>query len=359
MPKGLDLAILSKLDIAVVEVMDDLSYEFIGELPSFIHCFYQGAVSGRRIHQPYNDSPFVEFFIREAIRHWKKEDGDILKSAPFIEIDDQGRESAFECSAFYLDERKILLIKKLGGEYEEIQDLYQKARNGLLYRETLEDEVRERTVDIRLREEEIALRLVSATEYRDNETGAHIRRLGLFSEMLAEKLGWDKRECDDLRIAAAMHDIGKIGIPDGILRKPGKLTPDEYEIMKRHTVIGAKVLEGSDVPLLQMARDIALGHHEKWNGQGYPFGRSGLEIPQSARIVTVADVYDALINDRVYRPALKEKEVMDIMTRGRGVSFDPDIFDSFMELYQLFCRIQKEFKGEGSMSDTKPVTNGY
>ena len=136
------------------------------------------------------------------------------------------------------------------------------------YQESLEAEVRKQTEVLRKREEEISLRLVSAAEYRDDETGAHIRRMGLFSAKLAEGLGLDISIVDDVRVAAPMHDIGKIGVPDHILRKPGKLTPEEFEIVKKHTLIGAGILDGSDIPLIQMARDIALCHHERWNGKG-------------------------------------------------------------------------------------------
>ncbi len=130
------------------------------------------------------------------------------------------------------------------------------------YQQRLEEEVRERTADIRRREEEIALRLVAAAEYRDESTGAHIRRIGLYSAALAEAAGWQKQLVDDIRVAATMHDIGKIGVPDHILLKPGKLTPEEFEVVKKHPEIGAGILEGSKAPLLRLAEEIPLSHHE-------------------------------------------------------------------------------------------------
>lgn len=209
-------------------------------------------------------------------------------------------------------------------------------------RTLLEREARERTADVRRREEELALRLVSASEYRDNETGAHIRRIGLYSGVLAEALGWPVHRVDDIRIAATMHDVGKIGVPDTILLKPGKLTPAEFEVIKTHTEIGAGILDGSDIPLLQMAHEIALSHHERWDGSGYPRGLAGEAIPESARIVAIADVYDALIHERVYKPAVSEAETLALMTAERGKHFEPRIFDCFLRVVDRFRAIREE-----------------
>ncbi len=197
------------------------------------------------------------------------------------------------------------------------------------YARELEEKVREQTADIRSAQEEVIYRLVSASQWRDLETGMHVRRTGLFSEVLAKAMGWSAAEAEVIRLAAPMHDVGKIGIPDAILRKPGKLTPEEFEVMKTHTFIGAQMLADSNVPMLQMAREIALNHHERWDGQGYPNGLSGQEIPESARIVAIVDVYDALTHDRVYRPALSEDEALDIMRQGAGTQFDPLLLTYF------------------------------
>ncbi len=211
----------------------------------------------------------------------------------------------------------------------------------LEYERKLEQEVSERTADIRRREEEIAMRLVWAAEYRDDDTGEHIRRIGAVSAMLAQNIGWSPEEVDKIRIAAPMHDVGKIGIADSILLKPGKLTAEEFETIKTHSQIGAGILGGSDIPLLQLASEIAQSHHEKWDGSGYPLGLEGEEIPESARIVAIADVYDALSYDRVYRPAFPEVKVLSIMNEGNGSHFDPRIFKAFLELLPEFRRIQK------------------
>ncbi len=210
------------------------------------------------------------------------------------------------------------------------------------YEHLLEQEVQDRTAAIRNREEEIANRLVWAAEYRDDETGKHIKRIGLFSAALAKALGWTSHEVDDMRVSAPMHDIGKIGISDIILCKPGKLTPDEFEIIKTHTTIGASILGNSNISLLQLAHDIALSHHEKWDGSGYPHGLSGEAIPEAARIVAVSDVYDALISDRVYRLALSEEKTIAIMRDGIGKHFQPLIFECFMDILPKFHKIKKE-----------------
>ena len=167
----------------------------------------------------------------------------------------------------------------------------------------LEHRVHEQTAELRRAYEETIFRLVSACAYRDAETGGHVRRTGMLSEVLARASGWTPENAQRLRLAAPMHDIGKIGIPDAILQKPGRLTPDEFELMKQHTLIGAEMLAGSESAVLQMAQTIAMYHHEKWNGRGYPVGLAGTEIPQAARIVSIVDVYDALTHPRIYRPA--------------------------------------------------------
>ena len=218
------------------------------------------------------------------------------------------------------------------------------------YERLLEEQVRDRTADIRRREEEIALRLVAASEYRDEETGAHIRRVGLYAAVLAEQFGWDRQEVDDIRVAAPMHDIGKIGLPDQILLKPDRLTSEEFEMVKQHTVIGAGILDGSDVPLLNMAKDIALSHHERWDGVGYPARLKGAAIPESARMVAIADVYDALVRRRVYRPAMPEDEAIASMRRGRGRSFDPKLLDCFFDMLPEFQRIRRQLGDQSDQS---------
>jgi len=199
------------------------------------------------------------------------------------------------------------------------------------YQQRLEAKTREQTREIRLSREEVVLRLIAAQEYRHDETGAHVRRIGLYGEILARRLGYPEELAEMIRLAAPMHDVGKIGIPDAILRKPGRLTPAEREVMKKHTAIGARILGGSSIPMLRLASQIALCHHEKWDGTGYPRGLIGEHIPEAARIVAIIDVYDALTHERVYRPALPEEEALEILREGRDRHFDPRIFDTFMK----------------------------
>jgi len=200
------------------------------------------------------------------------------------------------------------------------------------YENQLEQEVQDRTADIRNREEEIALRLVWASEFRDDTTGEHIRRIGMFSSIMAESLGYSKSFVDDIRIASPMHDVGKIGVPDQILLKPARLTSEKFEIIKKHTEIGAGILGGSDIPLLQFASSIALSHHERWNGSGYPQGLAGEDIPEAARIVAIVDEYDALSYDRVYRDAYSQEKVLKILHQVSDAHFEPRIFECFMDI---------------------------
>lgn len=210
----------------------------------------------------------------------------------------------------------------------------------------LEEEVRKRTEELRRREEEIALRLVAAAEYRDEDSSGHVRRMGMYAEALARALGRGFEEIDLIRVAAPMHDIGKIGVPDGILLKSGRLTPVEFEVVKQHAVIGARMLEGSDIPLLRMAEQIALAHHEKWDGSGYPQSLTFEDIPLPARIVAVADVFDSLTCARAYRPAFSEAKALDIMHDGRGTHFDPEIFDVFIDVLPAFRHIKEQIADE-------------
>ncbi len=210
------------------------------------------------------------------------------------------------------------------------------------YTATLEAQIRQQMQAIRHAHEETILRLLSASRYRDEETGAHIKRTGLYCELFAEVLGWPAEQVQNIRLAAPMHDLGKIGIPDAILQKPGALTAEEFAVMKTHTAIGARMLEGSESAILQMAHEIAMAHHERWDGSGYPKGLAGMEIPESARILAIVDVYDALTHRRVYHEALPEDKAMEIMEEGRGRHFDPFLFSVFLSLLPEIRRIAQQ-----------------
>lgn len=214
------------------------------------------------------------------------------------------------------------------------------------YERTLEAKVELRTRELRLAQEEIIHRLIFAFGFRDEETGAHLKRIGLYCHAMTQGLGWGSQSVNDIKLAAPMHDVGKIGIPDAILRKPGKLTMKEIEVMKTHTTIGGRILADSEIPLMRLAHDIALSHHERWDGLGYPRGQNGSEIPVCGRIVAIVDVYDALVHKRVYKPAFCEEEAFSIMSRGKGSHFDPELLEVFLEQTAEMRRIREEVKDE-------------
>lgn len=203
----------------------------------------------------------------------------------------------------------------------------------------LEDAIDSRTSELKraLSELEIAQaetvqRLSMAVEFRDEDTGAHIERIGRFSVLLAEHIGMDAEFCERLRHAAPLHDVGKVAIPDAILLKPGPLTPEERAIVETHAEEGHRLVRGSSSSILDMAATIALSHQEKWDGSGYPRGLKGEKIPIEGRIVAVADVFDALTSDRVYRKAFSVEEAVQMMREQRGRHFDPVLLDGFMEV---------------------------
>ena len=216
----------------------------------------------------------------------------------------------------------------------------------------LAQKVRSQTVEIRSSREEIAHRLIAASEHRDHETGSHVRRIGLYAAGMARLLGWDAERVETIQSAAPMHDIGKIGVPDAILQKPGALTDEEWVAMRRHTIMGATILKGSSVPFIQMGARIAIGHHEKWDGTGYPKGLKGEAIPIEARITTLVDVYDAARNRRYYKEPWSQEQVEDLIRRGSGAHFDPALVDLFLAHRDRFKAILDENPDE--LSDEDP-----
>jgi putative two-component system response regulator len=219
------------------------------------------------------------------------------------------------------------------------------------YQENLERLVAERTRELEEAQAakmaahlETLRRLSQAAEYKDEETAQHIERMSRYCALLAEKLGMDEVEVDLLLHASPMHDIGKIGIPDSILLKPGPLTAEEWEIMKTHTMIGAGILDSPSSDYLEHGRVIALTHHERWDGSGYPRGLSGEDIPLYGRICAVADVFDALTSKRPYKQPYPNEKALRIMREGRGTHFDPAILDLFMDSLEQVLAIQKRFR---------------
>ncbi len=187
-------------------------------------------------------------------------------------------------------------------------------------------------------------KLSAAAEYKDEDTASHILRMSRYCAVIAEHAGLDDETVDLILNSSPMHDIGKMGIPDAILLKPGKLDAQEWEIMRRHTVMGTDILRGGSSKYLETGADIALSHHEKWDGSGYPRNLAGEDIPLFGRICALADVFDALTTRRPYKEAYSNEKAIEIMTRGRGTHFDPALFDIFLSEFSLIEAIQREYR---------------
>jgi putative two-component system response regulator len=221
------------------------------------------------------------------------------------------------------------------------------------YRQELESEVRRRTIEIQEANKKLAVaheklrgasletifRLSRAAEFKDEDTGAHIISMSRISARLAAKCGLSPATVESILYASPMHDIGKIGIPDRILLKNGPLNDEEWTVMRMHTIFGGKILENSDIGFLRLGEVIALTHHEKFDGSGYPKGLKGRQIPLAGRVVAVADVFDALMSRRPYKPAFTPEQATNIIFEGRGKHFDPDVVDAFMNDIPEILRI--------------------
>ena len=248
-------------------------------------------------------------------------------------------------------------------------DLVLRVRNTLIvkqhqnqlrqYATNLEQQVQSRTRQIEMSRERIVHCLAKAAEFRDFETGSHVVRVGKFTAVIAGQLGFSSDYCEQIELAAQLHDVGKIGIPDSILLNPGRLSREEFEVMKQHCHLGYKIMEplaeadsenfrrtvrgqimtGLDSPLLGLAANIALTHHEKWDGSGYPGNLKMEEIPIEGRITCVADVYDALCSERPYKPKFPREKCLEIMLSERGSRFDPQVLDVFFERLDMIIEI--------------------
>ncbi len=214
------------------------------------------------------------------------------------------------------------------------------------YQVDLERQVALRTQELKEASNEIILRLTAASEHRDIETGAHIKRMGRYSSAIAQKIGLGPKVCESILLGAPMHDIGKIGIPDNILLKPGKLNADEWKQMKRHTVIGYNILKDSKVGIVRMGASIALTHHERWDGKGYPNGLREFEIPLSGRIVALADVFDALTSKRPYKEAFPVQKAFGIIEEETGRHFDPDLVEAFFQIKDEILAIKNNYQDD-------------
>jgi putative two-component system response regulator len=192
------------------------------------------------------------------------------------------------------------------------------------------------------------LRLARASRYKDEETGAHIERLSHYAQSMALFVGWNSSRAQGLFAVAPMHDVGKIGVPDAVLGKNGPLTEEEWEAIKQHPLLGASLLSGSASPLLEMAKEVALTHHERWDGSGYPSGLKGAQIPITGRIVMLCDLYDALRSQRPYKSAFSHTKTLDIMLNGnertKPTHFDPMLLEAFREMHPQFDEIYSTVK---------------
>ena len=254
-------------------------------------------------------------------------------------------------------------------------DLNLRVRNALIikahqdqlanYTQELEQQVSQRTAELAASRQDVILCLARAAEFRDNETGNHVIRVGRYVGIIARQMGFSDQKVELLEQAAQLHDVGKIGIPDAILLKPGKLEPDEFEQMKKHSTYGRKIIQrlpdsewdalkrhahiGAELlnivrsPVIELASSIALTHHERWDGTGYPLGLAGDDIPIEGRMTAVADVYDALSSRRPYKPAFPRKKCLQMMEGARGQQFDPRVLDAFFRCRGEVAKVQVEY----------------
>ena len=234
------------------------------------------------------------------------------------------------------------------------------------YQNELENEVSKRTEELQKAFEKIKqvsletiYRLTRAAVSKDEGTGAHIERLSLYAAATARTMGLDEATVENILYASPMHDVGKIGIPDRILLKKGKLDHKEWEIMKQHTIIGAKILERTDIEILKLGEVIALTHHEKWDGSGYPQGLAGTQIPLAGRITAIADVFDALVSPRPYKEAFPVERAFEIIEKERGKHFDPEVTDAFFANRDEILSIKEQYKDENESSLFQIYKNFY
>lgn len=206
----------------------------------------------------------------------------------------------------------------------------------------LERKVHRRTQELRESRFDVIRHLAKAAEFKDTDTGLHVVRMSHYSRIVARAINASAEWAELIFNAAPMHDVGKIGIPDSILLKPGKLTPQEWDVMKQHTIIGADILGDDPSELIQLAREIALSHHERWDGSGYPYGLAGEDIPLSGRIVAIADVFDALVSNRPYKKAWTIDQAMQLIEKDSGTHFDPRLVQAFRQNIAEVVRLKKE-----------------
>ncbi|MBF0625353.1 MAG: HD domain-containing protein [Magnetococcales bacterium] len=283
-------------------------------------------------HAETQEVPMLFLLDSDARRRWAREQGAVdFLHKPF-------------------EEEEVLSRVQTFAALSQMQQAQK--RHGAL----LEAKVRERTQALEDSRKETIFMLARAGEFNDTDTGVHIWRMSAYANALALAAGASARECELLQLAAPMHDIGKIGIPDAILKKPGKLDPAEWEIMKTHTTLGRDILLESQDPLFQMGAQVAHQHHERWDGQGYPQGLQGDAISIWARIVAVADVFDALTMRRPYKPEWPVAQALETLRRDSGAHFDPRMMEIFQRILPEILEIKAEFgRKETAAGFTRPA----
>ena len=347
-------------DVTILAVDDvDLNLDMLDVMLSDTGCTFLRASNGREALDILATSPPVDIILLdlempimdgfETLQILKR--ADVYRDIPVIVITAERNEvlrtltlGANDFLAKPYDPQELRLRVMNHVRTKKLSDL---ARD---MNDVLESEVVRKTAALQdaldLSQEaeyEISLRLGRAAEFRDLETGMHTRRISESSRLLASLAGLSREECKVLHRCAALHDVGKIGIPDRILLKPGKLDETEFKIMKLHTVIGSKILSEADrYPVLSSGQIVAMQHHEKWDGTGYPNGLRGDEIHIFARIVMIVDIFDALTSDRPYKKAFSIDSAVEIMREGRGTFFDPDLLDLFLTHLGQFTRLKEE-----------------
>ncbi len=276
--------------------------------------------------------PFTEFVHPEDRERTERETENLISGNETLNFRNRYRTSDDEYRWLEWNIRPDSAERKL---YASARDITIQVEAGEALKsqsERLEETVRERTRELKESRLEVLQRLAIAAEYRDDDTHEHTERVGRTASRIAGRLGFSKEDLDLVRRAAPLHDIGKVGVPDTVLLKTGPLSPEEFDAMKEHVEIGAKILAQGRFPVLHVARTIALAHHERWDGTGYPFGLVGEGIPLVGRITAVADVFDALTHARPYKPAWPIKAAVEEIERSAGTNFDPRVVGAFMEL---------------------------
>lgn len=345
--------------VKILAVDDDVfNLEIIKHMLSEIDCYFTGTLNGREALEVLEANPDTDIILLdlempvmdgyETIRRLKQHIS--WKEIPVIVVTSSANEvtrilalgaNDFLTKPYNPDELRLRVMNHVRSK--KLTDLTKNMN------QILENEVSKKTAALKnalnLSQEaeyEISIRLGKAAEFRDKETGMHTRRISEMSKRLGMLAGLDKDQCEVLYKASPLHDVGKIGIPDKILLKPGKLDSDEFDIMKQHTIIGSTILSDSGrYQLLNAGAVIALQHHEKWDGSGYPHGLKGTDIHEFARIVSIVDVFDALSSERAYKKSFPLEKVIRLMEKDRDVFFDPNLLNLFMKNIDNFIVIRE------------------